>query len=207
MMSIQEIVQQRNITRLFHFTHRNNLSSIINNGLMSREALNNMNTGYRHNDNLRIDGHLDAICLSVSYPNSRMFYRYRCSSPNDWVLLALSPAILWDKDCAFYPTNAASNMVRFNDASLMKNPESFNAMFNDTFSQERNSILPSEYPTDVQAEVLVFDPIETSYFLNVYHPNQDSALYFDNLHPTIEHRYYANLSGKTLYSHRDYFLN
>ncbi|MBS6212229.1 MAG: DUF4433 domain-containing protein, partial [Proteus hauseri] len=61
-MSIQEIVQQRNITRLFHFTHRNNLSSIINNGLMSREALNNMNTGYRHNDDLRIDGHLDAIC-------------------------------------------------------------------------------------------------------------------------------------------------
>lgn len=38
-MTIQEIVQQRNITKLFHFTHSDNLSSIIENGLLSRSDL------------------------------------------------------------------------------------------------------------------------------------------------------------------------
>ncbi|EFO1153480.1 DUF4433 domain-containing protein, partial [Escherichia coli] len=38
-MTIQEIIQQRNIRSLFHFTHSDNLTSILDNGLMSRSEL------------------------------------------------------------------------------------------------------------------------------------------------------------------------
>ncbi|EFJ2279524.1 DUF4433 domain-containing protein, partial [Escherichia coli] len=59
-MTIQEIIQQRNIRSLFHFTHSDNLTSILDNGLMSRSELDNE---YNCNDEERIDGHPDAICL------------------------------------------------------------------------------------------------------------------------------------------------
>ncbi|WOY03687.1 DarT ssDNA thymidine ADP-ribosyltransferase family protein [Dickeya fangzhongdai] len=206
-MTIQQIVQQRNITRLFHFTHRDNLSSIIEYGLIGRGVMDEHEIVYDHNDELRIDGHLDAICLSVSYPNAKMLFRYRQLKEGDWILLAIDPAVLWEKDCAFYPTNAASNNVRFNDLSSMKGVEAFNSMFDgNVFSESRSNTLSSEYTTDVQAEVLVFNEIEPSYILNVYHPNKASAAYFKELHPTIKHRYYANLNGRTLYSQRHYFL-
>lgn len=70
-MTIQEIIQQRNIRSLFHFTHSDNLTSILDNGLMSRSELDNENNEYNYNDEERIDGHPDAICLSVSYPNAK----------------------------------------------------------------------------------------------------------------------------------------
>lgn len=206
-MTIQQVVQQRNITRLFHFTHSENLSSILHHGLISRETLEDGEFAYGYNDEMRIDGHLNAICLSVSYPNAKMLYKYRQSKGGDWILLAIDPSVLWQKDCAFYPTNAASNNVRFNELNLMKSVESFEAIFsNNLFSQERPHDLSSEYSTDVQAEVLVFDIIEPAYILNIYHPNKESANNFYRLHPTMNHRYYANLNGRTLYSQRHFYL-
>ncbi len=206
-MAIQKIVQQRNITRLFHFTHSDNLSSIIEHGLIARKFLDEKEIVYGYNDEMRIEGHLDAICLSVSYPNAKMLFKYRQLKEGNWILLAIDPAVLWEKDCAFYPTNAASNNVRFNELPLMKSADAFKSMFaENVFSESRSNTLPKEYTTDVQAEVLAFSNIEPSYILSIYHPNKDSEAHFYKLHPTMAHRYYANLNGKTLYSQRHYFL-
>lgn len=206
-MTLQQIVQQRNITRLFHFTHSDNLSSIITHGLIARDALNNEGIEYNYNDDVRLDGHLNANCLSISYPNAKMFFKYRNERQGNWVLLEIKPTVLWEKDCSFYPTNAASNSVRFNDILSMKSVDAFNSMFSkQVFAEERPNYLTSEYTTDVQAEILVCSKIEPSYFLNVYHPNKSSADHFYALHPTINHRYYANLNGRTLYSQRHYYL-
>lgn len=206
-VTIQQIVQQRNITRLFHFTHRDNLSAILTHGLISREVLDEQNIAYDYNDQVRFDGHLDAICLSISYPNAKMLFKYRQLKDGDWILLAINPSILWEKNCAFYSTNAASNNVRFNELESMQGVDAFSSLFSDdVFGNIRGENLPLEYPTDVQAEVLVFDRIETTYIMNVFHPNRESAEHFHQLHPTTNHRYYANLNGKTLYSQRHYFL-
>lgn len=88
-MTIQEIVQQRNITKLFHFTHSDNLASIIESGLLSRSDLDAEGDDYSFNDSERIDGHLDAICLSVSFPNAKMFYKCRMLKPGNWVILEI----------------------------------------------------------------------------------------------------------------------
>lgn len=39
--SIEEIVEARKIKSLIHFTHINNLSNIIKNGILSRESMEN----------------------------------------------------------------------------------------------------------------------------------------------------------------------
>ncbi|EOV8964978.1 DarT ssDNA thymidine ADP-ribosyltransferase family protein [Cronobacter turicensis] len=207
-MTVQDVIQQRNITRLFHFTHSDNLPSILENGLMSRTVLDEERENYKYNDEFRVDGHLDAVCLSISYPNARMFYKYRQLNAGGWVLLQINPSVLWVKECVFYPTNAASNNVRFNDLDLMRGPVALEALFAaDVFGTQRVIGLPPEYTTDVQAEVLVFDRIEPSYIVHTLHPNKESAEYFKRLYPQTEQRYYANLNGKTLYSQRHYFLS
>ncbi|HEJ8099337.1 TPA: DUF4433 domain-containing protein [Serratia marcescens] len=206
-MTIQEIVQQRNITKLFHFTHIDNLPSILNTGLVSRSSLDEVGGKYDYNDGDRIDGHLDAICVSISFPNSKMFYKYRQSKLGNWVVLEIHPSILWDKVCAFYPTNAASNNVRFNDTDLMKGGAAFSSLFSDDiFGVQREMNLPAEYPTDVQAEVLVFEDIGIEYIVNTVHSNKDTAEHFKHLYPQTNQNYYANLNGRTLYSQRDYYL-
>lgn len=208
-MTIQEVVQQRNITRLFHFTHSDNLSSILENGLLSRSELDDEVNEYNYdfNDEDRIDGHLDGICLSISFPNAKMFWKYRSLKPGNWVILEINPSILWTKNCAFYPTNAASNNVRFNDLELMKGNVAFSALFSDeVFGIQRDVNLPAEYTTDVQAEVLVFEKIDSSYIVNTFHSNKQSAERFKGLYPQTHQRYYATLNGRTLYSQRHYYL-
>lgn len=206
-MTIQEIVQQRNITKLFHFTHSDNLPSIIENGLLSRSDLDDEGDDYDFNDSDRIDGHLDAICLSVSFPNAKMFYKYRRLKPGAWVILEINPSVLWTKNCAFYPTNAASNHVRFNDLELMKGAKAFNALFaNEVYGTTRDDYLTAQYTTDVQAEVLVFDKIDPSYIVKYIHPNKDSYQPFKDQYPQTNQRYYANINGKTLFSQRHYCL-
>lgn len=206
-MTIQEIVQERNITKLFHFTHSDNLASIIENGLLSRSDLDDEGDDYDFNDSDRIDGHLDAICLSVSFPNAKMFYKYRRLKPGNWVVLEVDPSVLWTKDCAFYPTNAASNNVRFNDLKLMKGAEAFSALFaSEVYGTTRDDYLTAQYTTDVQAEVLVFEKIDPSYIVKYIHPNKDSYIPFKKRYPQTNQRYYANLNGKTLFSQRHYCL-
>lgn len=208
-MTIQEIVRQRDITRLFHFTHSDNLSSILENGLLSRSELDDENNGYDYdyNDEDRIDGHPNAICLSISYPNARMFWKYRNLKPGDWVILEIEPSILWTKNCAFYPTNAASNNVRFEELGSMKGSHALSALFSDeVFGIQRDEGLADKYTTDVQAEVLVFESIDPNYIVNTFHPNRESAEHFKRLYPQTNHRYYANLNRGTLFSQRNYFL-
>ena len=105
-------IRNRNISSLYHFTKLNNLKSILDNGLLSVKYLKESNTKYMNNDNLRLDKVLNGISLSISYPNYRMFYKYRSLPENCgviWCVIELNPQLLIDKDCIFYTSNAASN--------------------------------------------------------------------------------------------------
>ena len=71
----------------------------------------------------------------VSFPNYRMFYKYRCEDTNaQWVVLGLSPKILWEKDCAFCNNNAASSSIAITDINTKKNLDSLKDMFAETHS-------------------------------------------------------------------------
>ena len=73
----------KNIDAIYHFTHKSNLSSILEYGILTRTNLNNMKLRYEFNDQMRLDGVLDSISLSFSHPNFKMFYKYRKQTGED----------------------------------------------------------------------------------------------------------------------------
>ena len=156
------ILRNKRISRLVHFTPIYNLESIFENGVLSRNGLDDRRLEYYYSDDIRLDGKLDYICNSISFPNYKMFYSKRMEDEDiKWAVLSIDSEILIDKfDTEFYRRNAASNdpfKYRFNPCSN----EALEDMFRDYENRDPN--IPDNYPTDPQAEVLVKDIIDSSY--------------------------------------------
>lgn len=176
--AIRIFSQEQGIKTLIHFTHLKNLSSIMKNGLLSRKQLDNFKgeNNFVYNDLDRIDGYPGAICLSISFPNYKMFYRYSSNNRADWVIISLDPCILWELDCAFCKGNAASNAVRHIHLEDRKTLNALRNMYVDYKDIERRDLnIPDNYPTNPQAEVLVFDPIPIKYIKAVNFFNYEVA--------------------------------
>jgi len=163
---IQEEVKKRKIKHIFHFTKISNLINILEYGLLPRATLDESSLEYQANDEVRSDFCLNASCLSVSFPNYKVFYSYRMSDKaQEWVVLAFDPRVLWEKDCAFCYRNAASSEITCIPLEHRKKPESFVGLFEDFPQYPKRSVLEinDSYPTNPQAEILVFEKIEMSY--------------------------------------------
>lgn len=179
---IQEICLRREISVITHFTRAENLASILHSGLLSKEELRKRNISAFTNDQLRLDRQPQAICLSISFPNYQMFFRYRNdNSQHKWVVLALDARILWESDCAFCFTNAASNIIRNIPIAQRKQVEAFEHMF-DNYSGNGSEVrreglfLPKNYPTNPQAEILAFKPIPLKYLKHIYVEKRSEAV-------------------------------
>jgi len=169
--AVRIFCQDHNITKLCHFTQADNLNSILEKGLLGQshfmEGLSNDKP--KINDTIRLDGYPDAISLSISFPNYLMFYKYRCNSDKDWVVLILRSDILWEYDCVFCKENAASNNVRFIDLGDRKDVLALEELFGDFDVTKRSELqIPDWFPTHPQAEVLVFDPIPPNNILEIH---------------------------------------
>ena len=157
-----DAISFREIPYLVHFTTLNNLESILKNGLISRSNLNNSNLQYSYNDPLRLDNRINLISLSISFPNSSLFYKWRKSSPElEWIVLKLDPNILYLKSCMFFKTNAANSNMKNQSSEFSKSYNAFKSMF------ENNKIHDSIFPADIQAEVLCLETIEPSYITGI----------------------------------------
>ena len=165
---IKKVCKQRGIENLIHFTKISNLKSILQNGLIGRAQLKEKNIQFDYNDELRLDNHQNSISLSISYPNYKMFYKYRKYRETEqfkWVILLLDPCILWELDCKFYRENAASNNSK-SDAkrSDREKASALIEMFEDHKNIQRSQLeIPDSFPTDPQAEVLVLNDIPRKY--------------------------------------------
>lgn len=168
---IQQICLEHNITTLIHFTRVQNLHSILEKGLLSRSTLEALAPEHQpeYNDNKRLEGYRGAICLSISFPNYRMFYKYSRNSRAEWVVLLLASSVLWELDCAFCEDNAATKRVRGTPLAERKQANALAQMLADCDQVCRQDLqIPDKYPTNPQAEVLVFDPIPPSYVNTVH---------------------------------------
>ena len=211
-MSIENILRERQIKYLCHFTRLENLESILTHGLIPRSNLYNaefnpnprlrvsglfpnprLRVSGLFNDTVRADNHPDATCLSISFPNSRMFsaLRHECINGNwiekqgiYWAVIVLKSDVLLDKKCAFYPTNAANNCVRHLPTENFQRVDALNALFEGA-DEEREYLLPKD-PTDVQAEVLVFDKIEQRYIVSCVFDSDDLKDEFINKFPNYK---------------------
>lgn len=160
---IKEIADERGIPFLVHFTQAENLPGILQHGIVSRKQAELLEINLYVTDKHRFDNRLDATSLSVAFPNGPMFYRKREQAHAcNWVVLLLDPRVLWEKDCAFYHANAASNQMRYASHESLKSAEALEGMFYPCAKREQEG-LHSYDPTDVQAEVMVSDIIEPEY--------------------------------------------
>ena len=153
----------RKIPYLIHFTRARNLESILRHGLCSIERARQLGVLPHNNDTMRLDGHTDAVSLSVSFPNHRMFFKYRQQTLSEvWVVLVIDPDVMWEKRCGFCEHNAADHRIRSRPVDELTSAFAFNSMFNEIKGlsmHQRRGLLDCD-PTDPQAEILVFDIIE-----------------------------------------------
>jgi hypothetical protein len=158
--SIRAQVEERKIPYLVHFTPISNVRSILENGLLSRNSLSGKD--YLFTDYFRSDGWLDWISLSVSFPNYKMFFAKKNSLKEvaGWAVLLIRKEVLWDLECKYVMTNAASSEVRMFRDNRWGSAEAFGEMFG--FPEHRVGI-PDFYTTDPQAEVMIKGAIPSRY--------------------------------------------
>lgn len=166
-MALHPVYQQlrdRQIRHLVHFTRVENLESILRHGLLSRQDLERLQLPYRSNDLHRWDGHLEAICLSISFPNCRMFYSLRGKLPRGWVVLLLNPEIILPGNVLYMPGNAACARFGGADTAAYRGPAAFARMF----APAGRAMLPDCYTTDVQAEILMQARIDAGHIQSLH---------------------------------------
>lgn len=180
---MDKILKQKQIDTLYHFTRAENLDNIFRYGIVPREALDRQGINSCYNDDYRYDDCLDAVCTSIEFPNYKMFYKLRTENPEiEWAVLKLDANILCNFECAFCWTNAG-------DASMYTIPleermgiEAFLELFNNRvgYPNRKNLHICDWYPTNPQAEVLVFGTIPIDYIQNVYFEcNEHRRKYLD----------------------------
>lgn len=194
---LKRTVKEYGIKYLVHFTKAENLPSIFQHGLLSVDELDNRELSYEYNDQHRFDNCSDAICVSIQFPNYRMFYKYRDEDQDiDWVVLGIKKSVLWKKECAFCIENAAnSNISRINIKDRM-GVEALRSLY-DEFpgkpSRQRLGI-DQVFTTNPQAEVLVFDNIEVDNILGVAFKSSSVKKRYEHLIPdTVESKVISQL--------------
>ncbi len=163
-----DTARARGIKYLVHFTRKENLESIKTRGLRSRQELETASVSFNFNDSWRGDGFRNAVSLSVTSPNYKMFYSLRQNNKSaEWAVILLDACqVLQNCDCAFQSTNAANNAMRRIPIAERKNLAAFDGMFYDDNLRKVRGLKDNE-PTDPQAEILCFDTIPPKFFKGI----------------------------------------
>jgi hypothetical protein len=195
---IKAFCKERGINELIHFTKIQNVRSILDIGLNSKDYNCEIAKKHKINDRERFDYRTHMISLSISYPNCKMFYRNRMNDRKQkWAVLRLSPSILWELDCLFCPTNAANNTISSSSDKALSGSRALQQMFNN-----KTENLRACDPTDSQAEVLVNSHIPTKYIESVLVETEDEGLLDIGFNININSRYFHNRD----FALRCYFL-
>ena len=184
---IEEFLQQRKICYLYHFTRVENLANILKNGLQPRSLLNGSADCF--NDSLRLDRCKNAVCMTIGFPNYKMFYKYRSECPDaEWAVLRLNAQILADCDCAFCPVNAGSTVSCSIPLQQRKGVAALEKLYAPVVAGvERAPFIPSSYPTSPQAEVLVFCVVSPVYIMDIIFNRAETMQRFQNAAPSVPH--------------------
>lgn len=174
---IRALMQRRFITTLYHFTHSAHLPYIFSNnekenGLQATDNLRKVDTlDMITTDVNRYDKCTDAVCCSVSRINYFYFKTARNRERNDskilyhdWCILAIDAKVI-DDTTLFCPFNAATGRGRY----ITSGAQGFESIFADEVRNiKRYPGTPSNYATDVQAEILVKNKIPVEKIKGIY---------------------------------------
>ncbi len=189
-----EEIDRRNITKLLHFTTNLNVLSILSEGfiiprnkLESSNDVNLCNSDFQ--DSLRLDGKNHINC-SIERINIKMLNqkkKYLLPEERDlrfFCVIAISPKYIYRKSTMFSVTNAANSYNRNNigiDGSFEKfismfKPEMYYLASGYVHHVSRSSMNRDNIPTDIQAEVLIYDSISANDIIQIYVEKEDNIL-------------------------------
>lgn len=190
---MKDVVKNRDIKFVLHFTRLENLKSILENGLKSRQFLQDNNSTSTFNDLHRYDGCKNAICCSIDHPNYKMFYQLRQENlEQEWVVIGIKKSVIWKKDCAFCVENAASSNVTSIPLEERKGKKAFKRIFQEDVNKPTREELGiiDACPTNPQAEILVFDDIEPENIVGVAFQNRDRVKEYKALYDGFQFIYH-----------------
>lgn len=169
----------KSINALYHFTHIDNLRSVLEIGLVTKANLEKLGFNYIENDTNRWDGVEDSISLSISHPNHKMFMKYaNPTGLENWVVLRISPDLLSGnvnpahKELENYNCLDKAIFNKFNAASFaMKNlsveERKSHKAFLDMFESNIGMTLET-YTFDNQAEILYQGDIPKEFIQEIH---------------------------------------
>lgn len=179
----------KKIDALYHFTHKDNLESILLTGLITRKKLKEQDVDYKYNDEYRWDALEDSISLSISHPNHKMFMKYaKPTGLDNWVVLKISPELLSGntnpayKELENYDYLDKAIFNKFNAASFaMKNlsikERKSHTAFLEMFESNIGKTLET-YTFDNQAEVLYQGNIPKEFIQEIHVIEEDPNLFW-----------------------------
>jgi hypothetical protein len=96
-----------------------------------------------------------------------MFYPMTLNYPaDDWAVIRLKPNILWEFDCLFTETNAATKYIKDTPDNVLRGGAAMEKLFADEGIRQQQQ-LKSYDTTDVQAEVMVSGTIPPNYIIDL----------------------------------------
>lgn len=184
--------KSRRIKFFVHFTRIENLPSIAQNGLLTRKNLDNMSAEYVYNDSNRFDKLKNSLSLSVTFPNYKMFFKYKGHATNWAVILLDAEKILATLPCAFHAANASANSERYRKLKERMTLDAFKRMFDD--SERKGRKLKDNETTDPQAEIICLADIPLKYFLGIVFENSArlnaNQQFFPNIPCSVDKSYF-----------------
>lgn len=180
---VLEVVKKRKIEHLIHFTRIENLSGILQHGLVPVSMHEKMKIKSIRNDEKRYDQRRDCTSCSIGFPNWQLFYSFQIRDlAARWVIIRLKPEVLFSPQGInlFCKTNAARVLPKCTNFTTLCTITAFEGMFCDPIMTSKDQSIsraalqiPDYMTTDPQAEILVSDIIDTKYIDSICFKDPD----------------------------------
>ena len=158
-LEIINILKNRNITKLIHFTDVRNMPSILEHGILPPKRLKEDGIEPHSNDPNRFDNQLEGISVSIMKRNQHVLKKFHNRDPRQWVEIEINPDVAVTKNCLFYQTNASNGKYKDVKEEYLRSSKAFASMFDDhvitkgkTYKRDNKK---SYEPTDEQAEIKI----------------------------------------------------
>lgn len=203
---IKNIIQQRKIQNLIHFTKIKNLESILTNGFLSRQYLESNKIKSEFNDTERWDNKPTATCFSIEFPNTFLLNKFKeIYKDAKWVIILLDINLLNNSNKKCFCNRNAGGATAWVNCTNSQSSESFESMFDEKIyskspTRSEQLYIKDYLPTDVQAEILIEGNIQPEFIKNLIFETQDDLDFckdcfdnkrlFENYNPIVDERFY-----------------
>lgn len=165
--TVADVLKQRGVQRLVHFTPLINLISIFQQGEIRPSSVlgTDPESYFAATDSERYDGRPDCVCCTFEYPNA--YYQDQASKKPqlvnypDWVHLILPPELAIREGTVFHPCNASKSSGKYGGTSA-EHLERLWSSPSIPGGYSRLATHPHAVPTDLQAEVQVLGTVPLS---------------------------------------------